>query len=360
MIAQKINRHLACVMFILFTTQCRQVQPSPDSSVSGTKEPPCSLASGVRGLTNPQNSNPGNEKKFYQLAREEAASPSSVDWKNIATDVERFKQTLSSEACTKMGLRCRLALISKNAKKALKTVSYAPYSHTLKIREIGGQERILIKGFGAEPFVDPRQPGGVFRRYQNAYVWLFRSHAGDLHPGFILSKLKGQAPERMSSIMFESPKRGGSAGSIEQLYGRVQVFHQALIEEGFLRQIDRGFNDDALQTLYIVDRNKISSLADNGRLKKYAEQLFGKDTAPSFMTIVKGLLEERANPIILPNSKGKFEITAENLKAMRRDLPFVSIQGGVVQCSDHHRIMAAHDLGMAIEVGVFHGFVSFN
>ena len=360
MIAQKTNRQLVFVILIMFIAQCRQIQPSTDSSISGTKEPPCTLASGVHSLTNPQNSNPANENKFYQLAKEEAASPSSVDWKNIATDVERFKQTLSSEACTKTGLRCRLALISKNTKKALKTISYAPYAHTLKIREIGGKERILIKGFGAEPFVDPRQPGGVFRRYQNSYVWLFRSHAGDLHPGFILSKLKKEAPERMNFIMFESPKKGGSPGSIEQLYGRVQVFHQALIDEGFLRQIDRGFNDDALQTLYIVDRTKISSFADNGRLVKKAEQLFGKDTAPSLMTIVKGLLEERATPIILPNSKGKFEITRENLKAMRRDIPFVSIEGGVVQCSDHHRIMAAHDLGMAIEVGVFHGFVSFN
>jgi hypothetical protein len=311
-------------------------------------------------LTNPQKTNSANEKKFYQIVREEGSQSGGIDWKKIASKVGQFKQTLSSDACQKSGLRCRLALISKKTKQTLKVLSYAPYAHTLKVREIAGRERILVKGFGAEPFVDPRQPGGVFRRYQNGYVWFFRTHVGDLHPGFILGKVKGEAPEHIDSMLFELPTRGGNPGSMQQAYSQVQIFHRALIDRGFLRQISRGYNDDPIQTLYLVNRDKIQGFANDAILKQKAETIFGKDRAQSVLNITKGLLEERAKPTILPSSKGKFEITKENLEAMGRDLPFVSIQNGTVQCSDHHRIMAAHDLGMAIEVGVFHGFVSFN
>lgn len=360
MIAQSLARIILFFLIIVFTVQCRLAPIGGDSILSGTGHPPCSLAGSVHGLTNPQNINAANEKKFYDLVRAEDSGSATPDWNKIAADVGQFKQTLSSDACSKTGLRCRLALISQKTKQTLKKISYAPYARTLKIREIGGKERILVKGFGAEPFVDPRQPDGVFRRYQNSYVWLFRANAGDLHPGFILAKLKGRAPEHFDSILFESPTSGGSSGSSQQVYSQVRLFHQVLIELGFLRQIDRGYNEDLLQTLSLVDRSKIPMFLDHASLRQKSEKIFGKDKAKSVLMATKSLLEERANPIIVPNSKGKFEITRENLEAMKRDMPFVSIQNGVVQCSDHHRIMAAHDLGMAIEVGVLHGFVSFN
>lgn len=360
MFARTLDKKTLQLLFIVFTVQCRQGPVSQESTLAGAGHPPCTLTSTVRGLTNPQNSSPQNEKKFYQLIRQDSTASPGPDWKKITGDVEEFKQILSSDSCTKTGLRCRLALVSQKTRLTLKKFAYAPYAHTLKIREIGGKERILVKGFGAQPFVDPRQPDGVFRRYQNGYVWLFRSRAGDLHPGFILAKLRGKSPEHIDSILFESPKGGGKPGSTQQVYGQVRTFHQVLIDQGYLRQVDRGYGDDPLKTLYLVNRGKIQSFSSNEILKQRAATIFGKDKSQAVLKATKSLLEERANPIILPNDKGKFEITKEDLEAMGRDLPFVSIQNGSVQCSDHHRIMAAHDLGMAIEVGVLHGFVSFN
>lgn len=349
-------KHLCLLVMMVTTLSCQKIARYQQSSMLVVKKDPCSLKQQIHQLTNPNDHNSGNEAAFYELARVESIKTKI----GLELSIKQWLQSLNNFTCNVLShTECRVALISQNFKFQLIKLKYALNSGTLKVKNVQGQPRIFVKSSGDKPLKDPKQPDGVLERYDNRYYWLFRQNAGDLHPGFIWAKYQGALendnlePYHLDTHCFETIKN-----CTDNTYRKIFGFWNIMIKNGYLLPVHRDFE---IQQLYLVNAQKISAFKDDQFIKESLTRSFDAEIAQKIIQITDELMRQRLNPIIKPRiDNGKYEITASTMASLNMEVPFVSRDGMLVYLVDHHRISAAHDLGMAIEVGVFDYFVSFN
>ncbi len=346
------------LLHILGLMACQKSITEPSvSAVLVNGSPSCDIRQRIRELTNPQGLANTNEQAFYDLVQREGINSNTSEIERIRPSLEVWTTKIRSMVCHRaQKASCHLALIPKNLQKALVSIQYAKYAHTLKVREVDGNQVIFVKGSGFRPERDPKQPDGVKERYQNHYLWYFREMAGDLHPGFLWGALLNKDPTYLDSHCAEGTKycRDTNFNNIIKLW-------REILRRGYLSELKRGlYEETTIQDLYLVQPHKAASFKVDKDLERLSVDLFGSEKGSVLMSKINQFIAKRKSPILRANHNGKFEITEANMKQMNLEVPAVSLEGWSVYLVDHHRISAAHDLGMAIEVIAYHGYLSLN
>jgi hypothetical protein len=338
-----------------------QANPQGEATIAGD----CELNQQIKALVNPRGENKENEANFFAAIN--ALGPR--DKGRLSQAVQTLKSAVNKVGCSRDKALCFVEFINDQVKKGLTTLDKIKYGHTLKFREVEGTPLVLVRATGEKPWTDPYQPEQmVLTHYANSYHWVFRQAAGDLHPGFIWAAITDSHPlslDPYTNICYNSPF---SRMCTNKDYKIAMEIFRALVAKGYLVPVYRGssgsfenyFGLIDIRNLYVVNQQKASQVKKDQALLAQIGQHEKSARLPQTMDKLADLLEKRTQPALVPNSKGKYELTKAVLDKLGIPVPGVSADGWKVYLIDHHRITAAYDLQMAIEVYFSRSFVSIN
>ena len=352
----------------LFSCQKRALSDSETLVGSQGKIDPalsCELRQAVKTLVNPSGANGDNEENFYKFAQTHQRSEGS----KLSGLVKHLQNKVNGAGCLPKAKSCFIELVSKSLAKGRKDIDKVKYGHTLKFKDIDGNPAVFVRASGLRPLQDPRQPDGVYERFQNMYTWTFRKAAGDLHPGFIWAALqKKDHPIDLIRSMEGFRCYDSLSWCRDADYKKALRVFSVMVHQQYLMPIYRGgaatgsvHGVENLLNIYRVNPAKISQFSTDPVIVKSIDEIFSSARRDDVLKNLQILLEERRSPALTPNGLGKYEITESVLKKIGiTELPVVSADGWSVYFVDHHRISAAYDLGMAIEVLFSRSFFSIN